>query len=119
MANLIAKKMQRGGKMDFKGLAKQLAPTVSPIAGKAINVALSKAFSYGRKRIRKKHSQKLDLVKQLFNKANLGCRVSSLLQKKVSGGRRKRRQTTQRGQGAGMAMLASAILPSLLDKLFD
>ena len=52
--------------MDFKGLAKQLAPTVAPIAGKAINAALS---------IRKKHSQKLDLVKQLFNKANLGCRV--------------------------------------------
>lgn len=67
--------MQRGGKMNFKGLAKQLAPTVAPIAGKAINAALSKAFSYGRKRIRKKHSQKLDLVKQLFNKANLGCRV--------------------------------------------
>lgn len=111
--------MQRGGKMDFKGLAKQLAPTVAPIAGKAINAALSKTFSYGRKRIRKKHSQKLDLVKQPFNKANLGCRVFSLLQKKVSGGSRKRRQRTQWGQGAGMAMVASANLPSLLDKLFD
>lgn len=92
---------------------------MAPIAGKAINAALSKAFLYGRKRIRKKHSQKLDLVKQLFNKANLGCRVFSLLQKKVSGGCRKRRQRTQWGQGAGMAMVASANLSSLLDKLFD
>lgn len=49
--------MQRRQKMDFKGLAKQLAPTVAPIAGKAINAALSKAFLYGRKRIRKKQSQ--------------------------------------------------------------
>ena len=42
-----------------------------------------------------------------------------LAAEKVSGGRRKRRQRTQWGQGAGMAMVASAILPSLLDKLFD
>ena len=49
--------MQRRQKMDFKGLAKQLAPTVAPLAGKAINAALSKAFLYGRKRIRKKQSQ--------------------------------------------------------------
>lgn len=45
VANLIAKKMQHGGKMDFEGLAKQLALTVAPVAGKAINAALSKAFS--------------------------------------------------------------------------
>ena len=83
VASLIAKKMQRGGKMDFKGLIKQLAPAVAPVAGKAINAALSKAFSYGRKLIPKKHSQKLDLVKQLFNKANLGCRVSSFPGKNV------------------------------------
>ena len=75
--------MQRGGKIDFKLLAKQLAPTVAPITGKAINAALSKAFSYGRKRIPWKHSQKLDLVEQLFNKANLGTSSSFLAAEKV------------------------------------
>ena len=40
VANLIAKKMQRGGEMDFKGLVKQVAPTVAPVAGKAINGVL-------------------------------------------------------------------------------
>ena len=113
------KRLQSGGKIDFRGLAKSLAPSVTPLISKVIDAAVSKAFAYGKKRFPKR-AKGLSLIENVAKQANLGGRFASMLQKKMSGaGRRKRkRRRGQKGGGAGLAMLASAILPSLLNKIF-